>query len=89
MGDRGLLWVTREDIGTLPAFQVDAVDTTGAGDAFHGAYAACIAIGLDWLESLRYASAVAALSCTKIGARLGLPRRPELDSFLNTHDIEI
>jgi sulfofructose kinase len=61
----------------LPAFSVNAIDTTGAGDAFHGALAAAIASKMNWLDGLRYASAAGALCCTKIGARSGLPSKEE------------
>lgn len=73
LGEKGLLWQSGNNSGTLSAFPVSAVDTTGAGDAFHGAYAAGLALGLDWEGLLVYASAAGALCCTKAGARLGLP----------------
>jgi sulfofructose kinase len=82
LGDKGLVWMTRQGSGLLPAYPVAAFDTTGAGDAFHGAFAACIARQLDWDETLRTASAAAALSCTRLGARPGIPRSPELKDFL-------
>ncbi|CAG7857391.1 ribokinase [biofilm metagenome] len=72
VGEKGLLWRRREDYGALPAFSVNAVDTTGAGDAFHGAYAAALAQKMEWLGLLRYASAAGSLCCAKAGARLGL-----------------
>lgn len=73
LGERGLVWNTHASRGSLPAFSVDAVDTTGAGDAFHGAFAACLALGKDLDYTLRYASIVAALNCTKLGGRPGIP----------------
>ena len=73
LGDKGLIWRQGETRGALPAFPVTAIDTTGAGDAFHGAFAAAVAQGMAWDEILRYASAAGALCCTKAGARLGLP----------------
>ena len=78
LGERGLIWKNKRDMGWKPAFTVDAVDTTGAGDAFHGAFAAGIADGKKWDELLRYSSAVAALCCTKLGARLGIPTSEEV-----------
>lgn len=77
LGDRGLIWRRGEQQGALPAYPVAAIDTTGAGDAFHGAFAAALASGLDWQALLRYASAAGALCCTQMGARLGLPDRQE------------
>ena len=81
-GDRGLLWKNGAESSCLQAYRVKAVDTTGAGDVFHGALAACLARKKDWLESLYYASAAGALSCTKIGARPGIPTIEEVESFL-------
>jgi len=77
LGERGLIWQRGQERGDLPAFSVNAIDTTGAGDAFHGAFAAAIASKMDWLDGLRYASAAGALCCTKIGARSGLPSKEE------------
>lgn len=83
LGDRGCVWRGAEGTGDQPAYSVKAVDTTGAGDAFHGAFAACIAAGKDLAFTLRYASAVAALSCTKLGARTSLPTNWEVEQFLD------
>ena len=82
LGERGLIWQSAEQQGHLPAFPVKAIDTTGAGDAFHGAFAAAITAGKDLIESLRYASAAGALCCTKIGARTGLPWQREVNDLL-------
>ncbi len=73
LGERGLIWQRGLEQGALPAYPVTAIDSTGAGDAFHGAFAAALAAGLDWQTLLRYASAAGALCCTQMGARLGLP----------------
>ncbi len=84
LGSKGLVWMTRQGSGLLPAFPVAAFDTTGAGDAFHGAFAACVARQLDWEQTLRTASAAAALSCTRLGARPGIPRSVDVEEFLST-----
>lgn len=73
LGENGLIWQQGVTSGALPAYKVEALDTTGAGDAFHGAFTAAIALGLGWVETLKYASAAGSLCCTKLGARLGLP----------------
>ncbi len=77
LGEAGLIWRRGQEQGTLPAYPVTAIDTTGAGDAFHGAFAAALSAGMDWPELLRYASAAGALCCTKTGAREGLPWKQE------------
>jgi sulfofructose kinase len=82
LGERGLHWRRGAEQGFMPAFTIADVDSTGAGDAFHGAFAAAIAQQMDWRETLRYASAAGALCCTKMGARPGLPTREELSRLL-------
>jgi sulfofructose kinase len=77
LGNKGLIWQRGKEQGSLPAYSVDAVDTTGAGDAFHGALAARVAANMDWLDLLKYSSAAGALCCTRTGARPGLPNRQE------------
>jgi len=81
LGDQGLLWKTPGQTGALPAFPVNTVDTTGAGDAFHGAYAAGLAQHLPWLTLLRYASSAGAYCCMHMGARQGLPSKQQLEKF--------
>jgi sulfofructose kinase len=71
--------------GKQMAFPVAAVDTTGAGDAFHGTFAWGLAQGYSDAVCARLAAAAAALKCRKLGARAGLPSRAELDGFLAAH----
>jgi sulfofructose kinase len=82
LGERGLIWRRGSESGTLTAPPIVALDTTGAGDAFHGAYAAAIAMSMDWPDVLRYASAAGAFCCTKMGARPGLADASQLTEFL-------
>lgn len=77
LGERGLIWRRGQERGILSAFPINAIDTTGAGDAFHGAFAAALSSDMNWPDVLRYASAAGSLSCTKIGARSGLPSKEE------------
>jgi sulfofructose kinase len=82
LGEHGLIWRKGEEHGALPAFPVTSVDTTGAGDVFHGAYAAALAAGFAWLDLLRFASAAGALSCIALGARPSIPRLAEAERLL-------
>lgn len=65
-----------------PAFTVDVVDTTGAGDVFHGAYALAVGAGSGVVGAMDFASAVAALKCTRPGGRAGIPSRAETLALL-------
>jgi len=82
MGAQGCLWIDEEGAHHQPAFGVQVVDTTGAGDVFHGAYALALAEGMDIPTAMRFASGVAALKCTRHGGRAGIPSREEVDRFL-------
>lgn len=82
LGRDGLVWQNEAGAGSLPAIAVDAIDTTGAGDTFHGAFALALARGQDLPAALTYASAAAAFCCQKLGARPGAPTARELERFL-------
>ena len=77
-GERGVYWSG----GHIPAHRVDAVDTLAAGDIFHGAFAFGLAEGWAIEQNLRFASAAAALKCTRFGGRLGAPTRAEVEALL-------
>jgi sulfofructose kinase len=66
------------------AFPVKAVDTTGAGDVYHGAYIYGLLQGWPMAECMRYASAVAAMKCREVGARKGIPRLEEVRAFMDS-----
>lgn len=83
LGSRGLVWKSGAHSGEVPAFSVSAVDTTGAGDVFHGVLVAGIAAGKEWDWCLRCASAAAALSTTGLGARSAIPSRKQVVDFLS------
>jgi sulfofructose kinase len=82
LGSKGLIWKNRDGAGRMPAFHVDPVDTTGAGDVFHGAFAAGIAFGWSWEKILKFASAAGALACSKFGGRPAMPTLNEVKSLL-------
>ena len=70
----------------LPAFPVTAVETLGAGDTFHGAFALALAEGLAIAAAMRFAAAAAALRCTRSGGRTALPSRQEVMALLAAGD---
>jgi sulfofructose kinase len=76
VGVQGTLWLDDAGIHRQTAFTVKVVDTTGAGDVFHGAYTLAIGEGQTITQAMRFASAVAALKCTRRGGRA------EVDVFL-------
>lgn len=82
LGERGVIWRRGIEKGAVPAPPILPIDTTGAGDAFHGAFAAGLAAGLDWPEVLRLASAAGGLCCTRLGARLGIPSAAQVADLL-------
>ena len=82
-GSEGCLWLENQTIKQQPGFKVEVVDTTGAGDVFHGAFAYSLAQGEKGIETLRFASAVAALKCTRPGGRAGIPDSAQTRSFLS------
>ena len=82
MGEKGSVYVTEEGLFHQPAFEVKVVDTTGAGDVFHGAFSFGLSKGWEFAEIIRFASAVAALKCTKLGGRAGIPTLKQTLDFL-------
>jgi ribokinase len=84
IGRRGVLWASRDTRTVVPAFQVQAVDTTAAGDAFNGGLACALARREPLAEAIRYANAVAALSVTRMGAQPSLPTASEVQAFLSS-----
>jgi len=81
LGEKGALWITRDERQHVPAVKVKAVDTTAAGDAFTGALAVGLAEGLDPIAALRRACLAGAVTCTRLGAQPSIPTQRELDAF--------
>ena len=82
LGSQGALALSDDAMLRQPAFSVSAVDTTGAGDVFHGAF--IFGLLQDWQldRVLRFASATAALKCTRLGGRAGIPTLAGVEAFL-------
>jgi sugar/nucleoside kinase (ribokinase family) len=81
-GPNGIYWLDHGALRHMPAFKVTAIDSLGAGDAFHGAFTLALAEGRNLQDAMRFASATAALKCTHFGGASGAPRRAEVEEFL-------
>jgi sulfofructose kinase len=88
LGSDGCVWADQTGSGDVPAFKVDVVDTTGAGDAFHGAFGYGQARGWSAAKCCEFASAVAAIKCTRPGGRTGLPSLEQTLTFLKDRSKE-
>lgn len=83
-GPRGTIWLDEhQDLQETPAFPVHTVDTLGAGDVFHGAFALAITEQQEVRQALRFASAAAALKCTRFGGAFAAPQRAEVEELLS------
>lgn len=82
MGALGAFATDGEKSELLPRICVDAVDTTGAGDAFNGGFVTALSEGKDLFEALRYGNATGALSVTKLGTAPAMPMRNEIDAMV-------
>ena len=82
-----LLCYNKGVLTEVPTYKVKAEDTTGAGDAWHGAFTFRLAQGEDELTAARFANAVAAMKCLKAGGRKGLPSLEETLNFMGTQDL--
>jgi sugar/nucleoside kinase (ribokinase family) len=87
-GSQGTVWLDPNGGGLrqTPAFPVHTVDTLGAGDVFHGAFALAMTENQDLEGALRFASAAAAIKCTRFGGAFACPQRAELEAFLDQED---
>jgi sugar/nucleoside kinase (ribokinase family) len=86
LGAAGALARCGEEFIESPAYSVEAIDTTGAGDVFRGAFVWAVLQGWDVATVLDAANAAAAMSCRALGAQGGLPSREELEAFLKDNE---
>lgn len=87
LGAKGVSWVessSPDELRHIPAHAVKVVDTLAAGDVFHGAYALALAEGQAPADAMRFASAAAAIKCTRTGGRRGAPELEEVEKFLRS-----
>ncbi|CAH0133268.1 Ribokinase [Peribacillus frigoritolerans] len=78
-GKNGVRYFDGHEEKVVPSFEVEAVDTTGAGDTFNAAFAVAVAEGKSFDESLLFANRAASISVTKLGAQGGMPQRVEVE----------
>lgn len=85
LGNQGVIWSGPTGEGYLPAHKVDVVDTTAAGDAFCGGFAACLAEGMPLEAALKFANAAGAIAVTRQGAQPSLGNRTEIENLVQDH----
>lgn len=88
VGAEGSYTATRDEQFHTPAFSCDVVDTTGAGDVFHGAYIVGLLHGWNLHEVARFSTAVSAIKCAHLGGRAGIPSFQETMAYLQERDME-
>jgi len=82
LGSKGSIGLSGKKINFQKAFPINVVDTTGAGDVYHGAYIYGLLQGWDMQKCMRFACAASAIKCRHIGARKGIPHLKEIKEFL-------
>lgn len=83
-GARGVLVADADGVRSFGAYKIDAVDTLGAGDVWHGAFALALGEGKRAEDAVKFASAAAALKVSRKGGRKGAPLRAEVEAFLKS-----
>ena len=82
LSERGCFVASREEAFHVPGIRVPVVDTTGAGDAFHGGFLYGLLQGWDLARTARFANVVGALTCCALGGRTSIPTVSELEQYL-------
>ena len=86
-GADGAYTTTADEEFHTPAFPIEVVDTTGAGDVFHGAYIVGLMHGWDLRQTAQFSAAVASIKCTRLGGRAGIPSFDETLAFLKERGV--
>lgn len=85
-GEEGCLAVVDGKVISFPAYRVEAIDTTGAGDVFHGAFLRACDLQYPFHEAIRFSSAVSAINCMSLGGRRGIPSLHQTLQFMAEHE---
>ncbi|MBN1524382.1 MAG: hypothetical protein JW904_07870 [Spirochaetales bacterium] len=88
LGSNGVVFLENETMHHIPAFPVQAIDTTAAGDIFHGSFVYAHLLGMSFHDGLYFASAAAALSVTHRGGRNSIPKITEVNNVLQNQNQE-
>ena len=88
-GKNGGIIYDGKEVKEYPAFPVEAVDSNGSGDVFHGAFAFAITKKMSYMDACVFSSAVSALKCTKFGSREAVPTYDETIKFLKENNHEL
>lgn len=87
LGEQGAMALDRHGVHYAPAFQVDAIDTTGAGDVFRAGFIYALLRRWPTPEVLRFSNAAAAVSCTRLGALAGIPSLDEVEALVASGNV--
>lgn len=82
LGAKGAVGYDGKDFISQDSFKVDVVDTTGAGDVYHGAFIYKYSRGGDWQQCMEFAAVIAAMKCAKLGGRTGIPDLKTVKNFM-------
>lgn len=86
LGGRGVFIAANNKQEIIPAYKVNAIDTTGAGDAFNGGLVAALAEGKDLWEAAKFANALAAVAVQRLGTTPAMPTRKEIEDFITNNE---
>ena len=81
LGAAGVMWFDGKTVSSAPSPRVKVVDTLAAGDTWHGAFALALAERKELQAAIEFATAVAALKCTRFGGRAGIPKRDQFERW--------
>ena len=85
LGEKGAVVGEKDSVFQVPGYKVNVVDTTGAGDVFHGAFIYGLCEKWPLKKIVQFSNACAALKCTKLGGRAGIPTLSQAKNFIKAH----